>query len=211
MQQAAQRARVRVERPVIDSTHGVPLIRRVVEEHRRTVYLLVAAFFANILLYAFVVYPLEQRVANVEQSKATAERALAAAQTEYAKASGTLTGKDRASKELATFYSTVLAQDMAGARRLTYGRMRRLAEQSHLTYERAKYEPVTERGSSLTKFEAGLELEGNWADIRTFIHAIETAPEFVVIDNLQLTEAPNGNGTLRVMLELSTYFRNNGQ
>lgn len=196
---------------MIDTTHGVPLVRRVIEEHRRTVYLLLAAFVANLLLYALVVYPLVQRVANVEQSKAAAERTLAAAQAEHAKASGTLTGKDRASKELATFYSTVLAQDMAGARRLTYGRVRRLAEQSHLNYQRAKYEPVTERGSSLTKFKAGIELEGSWADIRTFIHAIETAPEFVVIDNVELAEAGNGSGALRVTLELSTYFRNNGQ
>jgi type II secretion system (T2SS) protein M len=190
-----------VEQPVIDTTHGVPLVRRVIEEHRRTVYLLLAAFVANLLLYALVVYPLVQRVANVEQSKAAAERTLAAAQAEHAKASGTLT----------TFYSTVLAQDMAGARRLTYGRVRRLAEQSHLNYQRAKYEPVTERGSSLTKFKAGIELEGSWADIRTFIHAIETAPEFVVIDNVELAEAGNGSGALRVTLELSTYFRNNGQ
>jgi hypothetical protein len=171
------------------------------------VYLLLAVFVANILLYAFVVYPLAQRVANVEQSTVAAERALTAARAEHSKASGTFTGKDRASKELATFYSTVLAQDMAGARRLTYGRMRRLAEESHLSYQRAKYEPVTERGSSLTKFKAGMELEGSWADIRTFIHAIETAPEFVVIDNVELSEAGSGSGALRVNVELSTYFR----
>ena len=194
-----------------DSTHGVGLVRRVIQEHRRTVYLLVAVFVANLLLYAFVVYPLAQRVANVEQSTVAAERALTAARAEHGKASGTFTGKDRASKELATFYSTVLAQDMAGARRLTYGRMRRLAEQSHLNYQRAKYEPVTERGSSLTKFKAGMELEGSWADIRTFIHAIETAPEFVVIDNVELSEAGSGSGALRVNVELSTYFRSTGQ
>jgi Tfp pilus assembly protein PilO len=193
---------------VISSTHGIPLVRRVLQEHRRTVYLLAAAFLANVLLYAFVVYPLEQRVANVEQSKGAAEQALAAAQAEHGKASGTLTGKDRAAKELSTFYSTVIAQDMAGARRLTYGRMRRLAEESHLNYERATYEPVTERGSNLTKFKAGIELEGTWADIRTFIHAIETAPEFVVIDNLQLSEAGNGSSALHVTLDVSTFFRN---
>jgi hypothetical protein len=192
---------------VTDSTHGVGLVRRVIQEHRRTVYLLVAVFVANLLLYAFVVYPLAQRVANVEQSTVAAERALTAARAEHSKASGTFTGKDRASKELATFYSTVLAQDMAGARRLTYGRMRRLAEESHLSYQRAKYEPVTERGSSLTKFKAGMELEGSWADIRTFIHAIETAPEFVVIDNVELSEAGGGSAALRVNVELSTYFR----
>jgi Tfp pilus assembly protein PilO len=197
-----------MEPPVTDTTHGVGLFGRVIQEHRRTVYLLIAAFVANLLLYAFVVYPLAQRVANVEQSTMAAERTLAAARAEHDKANGTFTGKERASKELATFYSTVLAQDMTGARRLTYGRMRRLAEQSHITYERATYHPVTERGSNLTQFKVDLELEGNWADIRTFIHAIETAPEFVVIDNVELSEASNSGGALRVTVALSTYFRN---
>jgi len=40
-----------------------------------------------------------------------------------------------------------------------------------------------------------------------FIHAIETAPEFVVIDNVELSEAGSGSGALRVNVELSTYFR----
>jgi hypothetical protein len=56
-----------------------------------------------------------------------------------------------------------------------------------------------------------MELEGNWADIRTFIHAIETAPEFIVIDNVELTETSNGGGALRITVALSTYFRNPAQ
>ena len=192
-----------------DTTHGVGLVRRVVQEHRRTVYLLVAAFIANLALYAFVVYPLTQRVANVEQSTVAAERALAAARDDHANATGTLTGKDRASKELATFYSTVIAQDLTGARRLVYGRLARLAERAHLNYQRGSYQPVEEKGSSLTKFKAGIDVEGNWTDIRTFIHAIETAPEFVVVDTAELSEEPTGRGTVRVKLEVSTYFRNN--
>jgi Tfp pilus assembly protein PilO len=192
---------------VTENTQSVGLIGRVVQEHRRTVYLLVAAFLANVLLYAFVVYPLTQRVANVEQSKMAAERTLTAARADHSRATGTFTGKERATKELATFYSTVVAQDMTGARRLTYGRMRRLAEQAHLTYQRASYEPVTERGSNLTRFKVSMELQGSWTDVRTFIHAIETAPEFVVIDNLNLAESANA-GVLRVAVSMSTYFRN---
>jgi hypothetical protein len=149
-------------------------------------------------------------VANVEQSTVAAERALTAARADHGKATGTLTGKDRASKELTTFYSTVLAQDLSGARRLVYGRLARLAQRSNLNYSRGHYEPVEERrGSSLTTFKAGIEVEGSWADIRTFIHAIETAPEFVVVDTAELSEDPGGRGIVRVKLEVSTFFRNN--
>jgi hypothetical protein len=42
--------------------------------------------------------------------------------------------------------------------------------------------------------------------MRTFIHQLEIAPEFVVIDNVELTEDDQGN-ELKVKLQLSTYFR----
>ncbi len=43
--------------------------------------------------------------------------------------------------------------------------------------------------------------------MRNFIHQLETAPEFVVIDNVLLAEGADGNGALEVKLELSTYYR----
>jgi Tfp pilus assembly protein PilO len=191
---------------VTDTSYGMGLVGRVVQEHRRAVILLMVGLVVNLLLYAFIVRPLSQRVANVEQSTLTAEQSLAAAKAEHGRASGTLTGKDRASKELATFYSTVLAQDLSGARRLTYGRVQRLASQSNLQYQGSRYEPVEERTSSLTKLKTSVELTGSYNNMRSFIHAIETAPEFVVIENITLGEG-TGEGSLRLALQLSTYFR----
>src|SRR5882762_7063573 len=57
-----------------DEVHGMALIRRVVREHRRVVLPLAIALGVNIVLYAAVVYPLAQRVANIEQRDRTAER-----------------------------------------------------------------------------------------------------------------------------------------
>ena len=127
-------------------------------------------------------------VANVEQRTRAAEEALAAAQADYARANGTLTGKDRALKELDTFYSSVLAQDLTGARRLTFARLAQLAAKSQLDFERRKYEPVVERGSNLTRLKVTMDLAGSYADIRDFIHEIESSPEFVVIDDVGLME-----------------------
>ena len=94
--------------------------------------LMAVGFIVNVLLYVFVVRPLNQSVATVEQRTVSAEQAKTAAQAEFNQANGTLTGKDRARKELDTFYSMVLAQDLSGARRLTYGRVQRLAQENHL-------------------------------------------------------------------------------
>ncbi|MBI2187450.1 MAG: hypothetical protein HYU37_10105 [Acidobacteria bacterium] len=192
----------------MDGIHGRALVRRAIAEHRRIVLGLGAAIVVNALVYAFVVYPLSQRVANVTERERTAERTLAEAKTEHDQASGTLTGKSRAATELGTFYKDVLPQDLAGARRLTYLRLARLARESGLDYERATYAPVVETGSTLTRLHIQLVLSGTYPDMRDFIYQLETAPEFVVIDNVHLAEGADESGSLVVTLDLSTYFRN---
>lgn len=188
-----------------DATQSV--IQRVIAEHRRVVYALAAGVVVNLLVFAFFVYPLQSDVANVEQRTRAAEEALAAAQADYGRANGTLTGKDRALKELDTFYSSVLAKDLTGARRLTFARLAQLAAKSRLDFERRKYEPVVERGSNLTRLKVTMDLGGSYADIRDFIHEIEASPEFVVIDDVTLDEGTTNDDALRLTLQLSTYFR----
>jgi Tfp pilus assembly protein PilO len=182
------------------------LIRRVVREHRRAVVPLAIALAINIVLYAAVVYPLAQRVANIEQRDRTAEEQLLSAQREHAQAAGTLTGKDRAAAELATFYTDILPSDLAGARRLTHLRLAQLARESNLKFLRATFAPVVERNKTLTRLKIEMQLSGSYADMRAFIHQLETSPEFVVIDNVELGEGNEG-GPLNVTLRLSTYYR----
>jgi len=191
----------------MDSTHGMALVRRAGAEHRRLVLGLGVALVLNVLLYALVIYPLSERVANVADREQAAEQELAQARAEHKQASGTFTGKSRAAAELTSFYGDVLPQDLAGARRLTYLRLARLARESDLDYERATYAPVVETGSTLTRLQIQMVLSGTYPDMRNFIYQLETAPEFVVIDNVQLGEGADGAGSLVVTLDLSTYYR----
>ena len=182
------------ELPVTDTSHGMRLTRRVIQEHKRSVVLIAGGLVLNVLLYVVVVRPLARSVANIEQSTLAAEQSRVAAQTEFGRANGTLTGKDRATKELATFYSAVLAQDLSGARRLTYGRVQRLAEQFRLEYQRSTYEPVESAIARSRSSGSTSSPTGNYSNMRSFIHAIETAPEFVVIENISLAEG-SGEGS----------------
>jgi len=190
-----------------DSTHGRSVRRRAVAEHRGLVIALAVAFGANLLVYTLLVYPLTERVANIEQRDRAAEQALAQAQMDHAQASGTLTGKTRASAQLRTFYEDLLPRDLAGARRLTYLRLARLARESNLQYERSSYDPSVETGSTLTRLQIQMVLLGSYADMRNFIYQLETAPEFVIIDSVQLTAGRSETGSLLATLRLSTYYR----
>jgi hypothetical protein len=191
---------------VADDLHGGALLQRVIRENRRVVVTLAIALGVNIVLYAAVVYPLGQRVANIEQRDRTAEDQLRAAQREYSQATGTLTGKDRAAAELATFYKDVLPADLAGARRLTHLRLAQLARESNLKFLRATFESVPPRDGTLVQLKIDMALEGSYANVRAFIHQLETAPEFVVIDTIELGQGATG-GPLGVTLHLSTYYR----
>lgn len=185
-----------------------PLVARIAGENKRVLLMLLVGVGVNVLLYAFGVYPLSQRVANVSDRNASASKALVVAREENGTVTGTLAGKDRAVTELATFYTSVLPRDLASARRLTHLRIAQLARQHGLLYSRAQSEPVTERDSTLTRLKIDVSLAGSYMEIRSFVHALETAPEFVVIDNVQLAEDGDPGEGLELTLALSTFFRN---
>jgi Tfp pilus assembly protein PilO len=187
-------------------THGMPLLRRVLHEHRRTLVPLLVALVINVLAYAFLVYPLSRQVADVAGRDERAARALEAAKQEHAQAAGTLTGKDRAATELTTFYRNVLPANVSSARRLVYLRLHQLAREAGMRYSRMANEIVEERTSTLSRLKTEMELGGSYPSMRAFVHQLETSPEFVVIDNVELTEDDQG-GELKMKLQLSTYFR----
>lgn len=192
---------------MIEGLPGMRLVRRAAAEHRRLMVGLAAAVAINVVLYAAVVYPLSQRVANVADRERAADQALARARAEHDTASGTLTGKSRAAAELASFYGDILPPDLAGARRLTYLRLARLARESSLDYQRASYAPVVDTRSTLARLQIQLVLSGTYPEMRDFLYQLETAPEFVVVDNVRLAEGSEGSG-LVLTLDLSTYYRN---
>ena len=189
------------------STTQTTLARRVFAENRRPIVWIGAALVLNVLVYAFGVYPLSQRVANVSERNATAARALAAARLENQQASGALTGKDAAITKLAKFYSEVLPRDLASARQLTHLRLAQLARMHNLRYGRAQSEPLLDKDSKLTQLKVELNLAGSYSGVRGFLHSLETAPQFVVIDNVVLGESQESEDRVELTLAVSTYYR----
>jgi len=183
------------------------LARRVIAENRKPLIWLGAGLVVNVLVYAFGVYPLSQRVANVTERNQTAARELAAARLEHRQASDAVTGKDRAVTELATFYQDVLPKDLSVARRITHLRLAQLARMHGLRYGRASSEPVLNKDSKLVQLRTEVTLGGSYAGVRAFLHSLETAPEFVVIDNVALTESSDAGERVELALASSTYFR----
>jgi Tfp pilus assembly protein PilO len=184
-----------------------PLLNRVVAEHRTLLVTLAAILAVNVAVYALVVRPLGAKSAGAADRAATAAAALAAAQRELAMAQALVAGKTHADEELSAFYEKVLPADLAAARRLTYASLPALARRTNVTYEQRSTEiEDSEKDSHLGHLRMRMMLQSEYEDFRNFIYQLESAPEFVILDDVSLAENV-GSGPLTITLNLSTYFR----
>ncbi len=184
-----------------------PLLNRVVAEHRPLLVTLAAILAVNVAVYALVVRPLGAKSAGAADRAATAAAALAAAQRELAMAQTLVAGKTHADEELSAFYEKVLPADLAAARRLTYASLPALARRTNVKYEQRSTEiEDSEKDSHLGHLRMRMMLQSEYENFRNFIYQLESAPEFVILDDVSLSENV-GSGPLTITLNLSTYFR----
>jgi hypothetical protein len=184
--------------------------RRILEEKRGIIWPLVAALVLNIALMALVVYPLSRKVAGGEGQARAAAATLAGARQDYAAARATVSGKISADAELQKFYKDVLPPDVSGARRITFVKIDQLAQRANLRMYRRNYDTSQVRGSELGKLTVIATLSGEYRDIRRFIYALETAPEFLVLENVALSQGEDRERVLNVTVQVATYYRAGG-
>lgn len=181
-------------------------LTRIVAERRRLVIGLATAFAVNLLIYAIVIYPRTSTEGELEERARIAAQARSRASADLAAAEAMRTGQERAAQQLARFYDTVLPQGQEGARRITYRRLATLADESNLDYDRRTIATRRTFESELEHMDVTMSLEGEYRDVRRFIHQLETAPEFVVIDGITLAQDER-NAPLTLTLRLSTYYK----
>ncbi|HEX5108011.1 MAG TPA: type 4a pilus biogenesis protein PilO [Vicinamibacterales bacterium] len=184
-----------------------PLARRILDEYRRFVIPLAVLLLANVLVYAFYVFPLSQRVSNVTERTQAAEGELNAARLQHSQASNMVTGRARSAEGLETFYNAVLPANPAAARQLASPRLDQLARQSNVHAKRISTEAVSERDRTLTRLEIRMDVTGTYDAIRRFVHQLERSRDFVVVQNLRISEGSNEDAQLNVQLELATFYK----
>jgi hypothetical protein len=190
------------------------LLKRIAVEKRALALPLLVALVANILAYAFVVYPLGVKSAGAADRAAEAASARRVAAHDEMLARALVTGKARADDELAAFYQKVLPADLAAATRMTFASVPALARRTNITYvesrltpnEKGENDKAGEKNSQLGRLAIRVVLKGDYQDIRSFIYQLETSPEFVIIDSITLLEG-TANEPQTVTFDLSTYYR----
>jgi hypothetical protein len=181
-------------------------LSRAVDEKRRIILPIAIAAILNLVVYAVVIYPRTSSAAGLEQRAQQAALARVRAQAELRDAEAMRTGQERAAQQLTRFYDSVLPKGQEGARRITYRRLATLADETNLDYDRRTIARKRERESALEQMDMTMVLEGEYRDVRRFIHKLETAPEFVVIEDIGLVQGEK-NAPLTLTLRLSTYYK----
>jgi Tfp pilus assembly protein PilO len=183
------------------------LLRRVAVDKRPLIVPLVVAIVANVAVYVLAVYPLSQRKASVQERATAAAAARVAAEEELAAARALVEGKSRAEEELTTFYGKVLPADLTAARRMTYTSLPSLARKTDVAWSsrRTQIEEATDDGR-LGRLTIRMALEGDYENIRQFIFELESAPEFIIIDDVTLAQNQAGR-PLTLNVTLSAYYR----
>ena len=184
----------------------VPLAR-VVSEHRRLLVPLGTLLAINIGVLMLLVLPLRASVQSGGTRAQESSRALTEARAELATAEATRDGQARATRDLDRFYREVLPADVSAAQRLTHSKLSLLARSHDVVFLQSSTSPETLRDSSLERLMVTYSLSGDWEDVQRFIHTVETLPDFVVIDDLALSESGEGNAPLALTLSVSTYYR----
>ena len=182
--------------------------QRIIAEKRHLILPLILAVIANAVLYAVVVFPLGHQVTSAENEANDARAELNRARQDYQSARATVAGKQQADSALQKFYQEVLPADQGIARKLTYTRLAQLAEQANVHLEHGNNAVKREKGSTLSKLTTTYTLTGDYRDVRRFIYALETAPEFIVLENIGLSAATGQEArALSMKLDIATYFR----
>lgn len=181
--------------------------KRVLLEKRLLVIPLALGAVLNAVAYLAIVRPLGVKAAGVADRAGAAAESVTVAERDYANAQALVTGKTRADEELSTFYDKVLPADQSAARRLTFTAVPALATKRNVRFldRRIDVEPES-RDVSVGRLKIRVELQGDYESLRQFIFDLESAPEFVIIDDVTLRQNDPAK-PLTLTLELSTYYR----
>ena len=182
------------------------LLRRIFVEKRLAITIVIVAVVVDISLYALVVFPWSVALASARTRGEVAGTALIVAEQNLEMARATVDGKLEADRELQTFYRETLPSDLSNARGITFARLEEAASLNNLLMERRSSSTDREEGSRLARLQMTMFLKGDYRDMRRFLFELETADDFIVIEEISLSQDDAAENTESLTLGLATYY-----
>ena len=183
------------------------LVRRVLAEKPTACAVVAALVLAALVLYGLAVQPARRGLEQARRDAAQAAAAADAREAELQAARAQLSAVERTAAQLRRFDEHVLPGDLAQARALAYPHLASLAARFGLALERRSSEQESDPAARVGWLRTTLRLAGRYADVRRFVEAIETAPDFLIIDGVFVSQRGTAaDGDLLVTLAISTAY-----
>lgn len=184
------------------------LWRRIYTERRSALLPLFIVAAVNLAVALLVVLPLRRSVDSSAAAAENAQVAVLSARQQLTQAREAAASHERADDELTRFYTEVLPSTFAAAQRTTNRWVQDAARRTGLEYIDSSFSWDRVRESTLSRASSDVTLRGRYADIRRFLREIEVAPEFLIVEEVELRQpASTGDtGSLEVGLVVSTFF-----
>ena len=182
------------------------LMQRIFVEKRLAITIVIIAVVVDIALYALVVLPGSVALTNARQRAELASSDVIAAEQALAMARTTVDGKLEADRELQNFYREILPSDLSDARGITFARLEEAASRNNLLMERRSSSTDHEEGSRLARLQMTMFLKGDYRDMRSFLSELEAADDFIVIEEISLSQDDAAENTESLTLGLATYY-----
>jgi Tfp pilus assembly protein PilO len=183
--------------------------RRVYDDRRSVALPLLVALLINAGVWLLGVLPLQTRLSAAEADSREAAVELVNARRIGEQASEASASRGQADTQLKAFYDTILPGDFATAVKTTNIWLQQAARDVGLTFRQSQFDREPVDDSRLTRAYSTVSLTGGYADLRRFLHALETAEEFIVLERVELIEADSnqeGGGPISIDIVVSTYF-----
>jgi Tfp pilus assembly protein PilO len=186
------------------------LWRRVYQERRRVVLPLIVFLLANVAVLILGVWPLRQAVVRGQAEALAARGDRAQAMLFDQQAQAARKSADDAGVELGLFYADVLPPTLGAANGLIQFWLERTATAAGVQYNASQSDYEQVRESHLWRTTSNAVLTGQYQNILRFLYAVETAPEFVIIEKVGLAQSgvlqQNSGGTLELALDVVCYY-----
>jgi len=186
------------------------LWRRVYREQRAVTLPVLVLLAANVGVLALGVAPLKRSVTGLETEREDARHNLQLARLAEQRARNEVASKQTAIEQLRRFYSGILPTDYASASKLVGDFLQARARETGLVMQRSQAELAEVKDSRLKRVIGKVTLRGDYTNIRKFLYAVETAPEFVIVDRVTLNQAADmrssASGVLDITLDVTTFY-----
>jgi len=187
----------------------VSVLRRILADNRIVAAVVFTGLLTTAGFYFGGVYPLERQVSQTRVLKTETSMAFDRAQETYARTRAAVERERTASADLDRFYSQILPKDLSTAREITHVRLAELAMRNSLRMERRNSQSGQGEFDGLVRFRTNVLLAGQWRDIRRFIAAVEDGSDFLVIEDIELSQREDRNMPVALTIEVATYYRTN--